>query len=185
MFAPPDAAARLLTAKVRVPPGRGEPIRAEQPFWARHGLWLWHAPIANDADFAAMQECQTRRWARLDGLASLKRRVFIVSNTQNNLDRVANTAPQRMDFRLTSQRMSAIAAAVTATFGAQGNAMLFVADAERLSRDAHTAGFPLAVLEPDKTDHEGDDPQWSATLEPGSLEHEIDPLGSISCSRNH
>jgi hypothetical protein len=165
MFAPPDAAARVIASTVRVPPARGELIRAEQPFWARHGLWLWHDPIAHDADFAAMQARQARRWARFDALASLKRRVFVVANTQNNLLRVAHAAPQRLDFTLTAQRMQAIAAAIAGHFGGAGNTLLFLAYASRLTPDAHKAGFPLAVLEPDATDHEGDDAQWRAAFE--------------------
>jgi len=164
MFVPPDAMARLLRSAIRVPPQRGELIAAEQPFWARHGIWLWHDPVANDADFTALQARQTRRWVRFDALGALDRRVFVVSNTQNNLNAVARKAPQRLDFRLTRQRMTAIAEALAHIFPRGRNDLLFVAYAARLGPDAAQAGFPLVVLDPDKTDHEGDDRQWTAAF---------------------
>jgi len=164
MFAPPDAVARLLRSPIRVPPRRGELIAAEQPFWARHGVWLWHDAVSSDADFAALQARQTRRWARFDALGALERRVFVVSNTQNNLDDVARKAPQRMDFRLTRQRMTAISEAIAQAFPKGRNDVLFVAYAARLAPDAQRAALPLAVLEPDATDNEGDDRQWTAAF---------------------
>ena len=165
MLAPPDTAARVIASAVRVPPLRGELIRAQRPFWVRHGLWFWHDPVETEADFIALQARQARRWARFAALARLERRIFVVANTQNNLDRVAHAAPQRMDFSLTTQRMNTLATAIAGRFGREGNTVLFLAYASRLSADARTAGFPLVVLEPDKTDHEGDDAQWRAAFE--------------------
>lgn len=164
-LAPPGAAARLLRGPLRVPPNRAELVAAQQPFWARHGVWLWHDPLANEADFAAMQARMTRRWDRMLALRALQRRLFIVSNTQNNLSRVPDQAPQPMDFRLTRQRMRDLAAAVAAVFGPDGNSLLFVAYADRITADARQAGFPLALLEPDDSNHDGDTEQWRAALD--------------------
>ena len=164
MFAPPSAAARLLRGPVRVPDGVGELVPAQRPFWPRHGAWLWHDEIPGPDDFAAMRARMARRWDRMLALRGLERRVFVVSNTQNNLAKVEAIAPQRLDFRLTAQRMRAVADAVSAVFGPAGNELLFVAYASRLGRDARDAGFPLVVLEPDATDHEGDAAQWGAAF---------------------
>jgi hypothetical protein len=164
IFAPPAAAARLLRGPVRVPPGPAELLVTQQPFWLRHGVWLWHDPLEAEGDFAAMQDRQARRWARFLALRALRRRVFVVSVTQNNLDGVANAAPQSLDFRLTRARMRALADAVTEVFGPEGNSLVFLAYADRLAPDALAAGFPLAVLERDGTDHEGSDVQWAAAL---------------------
>lgn len=168
MFAPPDAVAQILSDPVRVPPALDEFVPAERPFWARHGLWLWHDPL-EEGDrteaFAALQARMARRWERFLALRALERRVFVIANTQNNLGHVEKIAPRRMDFRLTRQRMTAIAEAVGTLCGREGNSFLFVAYASRLAEDAKEAGFPLAVLEPDRTDHEGDDAQWAAAFE--------------------
>lgn len=163
-LAPPGAAARWLRGPVRVPPAGAELLPAKRPFWARHGVWLWHDPVEDATDFAALAERLDRRWARMLALRSLERRVFILSNTQNNLDRVRHGAPQPMDFRLTAQRMREMAAAVEAVFGPEGNSLLFVAYAHRITDDARRAGFPLAILEPDATDHAGDTEQWRSAL---------------------
>jgi hypothetical protein len=164
MFAPPAAAARLLRGPVRVPAGPAELVLPRHPFWLRHGAWLWHDPATTPSEFAALQARMARRWERLLALRALRRRVFVVSNTQNNLAFVPAAAPQALDFRLTAQRMQALAAAVAAVFGPEGNSLVFVADATRISRDAREAGFPLAILEPDASDHEGDAAQWGAAL---------------------
>ncbi|WP_439598905.1 hypothetical protein [Falsiroseomonas sp.] len=165
VLAPPGAAARWLRGPVRVPPAPAELIPAERPFWARHGVWLWHDPTEQAADFTALAGRLARRWDRLLALRALRRRVFILSNTQNNLPGVSQGAPQPMDFRLTAQRMRDVAAAVAEVFGPAGNSFLFVAYADRLTPDAHQAGFPLAVLEPDDSAHDGDSAQWTAALE--------------------
>lgn len=163
MFAPPAAAARLLRGPVRTPEHPGELVAVQRPFWPRHGVWLWHDPMEDEGEaggFAATQGRMARRWERLLALRALERRVFVVSNTQNNLSRVPDIAPQALDFRFTAARMQALAAAVATVFGAAGNEVLFVAYASRVSRDARKSGFPLAILEPDATDHEGDAAQW-------------------------
>ncbi|MGG5811885.1 hypothetical protein [Falsiroseomonas sp. CW058] len=167
MFAPPDAVARLLRSETRIPAEPGELVAAQRPFWPRHGVWLWHDPMEGDGaagDFAAMQARMARRWDRFVALRSLERRVFVLSNTQNNLARLPDIAPQRLDFRLDARRMRAVAGAVQALFGAEGTEVLFVAYASRLAPDARGCGLPLAVLEPDTTDHEGDGAQWAAAL---------------------
>lgn len=164
IFAPPDAAARLVAASTRVPEAKGELVQAQQPFWPREGVWFWHDPIETEADFAAMQERQRRRWARFDALAALEHRLFVLSVTQNNLPRVANAAPQPMDFALSAARIRDVVAAVAARFPQGRNAFLFVTYQDRAQPDAEGAGWPLAVLTPDATDHEGDDPQWAAAF---------------------
>jgi hypothetical protein len=161
MFAPPDAVARLLRSDIRVPPHAGELMQAQRPFWPRHGVWLWHdAP----EEFGAMQERMQRRWDRFLALRALQRRVLVLSNTQNNLARVPDIAPQRLDFRLTAQRMRAVTEAAQALLGTAGTEVVFVAYAARISDDARGCGLPLAILEPDATDHEGDAAQWGAAL---------------------
>lgn len=164
MFAPPDAVARLVAASVRVPETRAELVPAQRPFWPRHGVWFWHDPIEADADFVAMQERQARRWARFDALAVLEHRLFVLSVTQNNLPRVANAAPHRMEFTLSGARMRAVVAAVEGRFPQGRNAFLFVTYPNRAQPDAGRTGWPLAVLSPDATDHEGDDAQWAAAF---------------------
>ncbi|NKC29460.1 hypothetical protein [Falsiroseomonas selenitidurans] len=164
-LAPPGAVARWLRGPVRVPPTLAELVPAKRPFWARQGVWLWHDPVEEAADFTALAGRLQRRWARMLALRALERRVFILSNTQNNLDRVRDGAPQTLDFRLTAQRMRDVAAAVASVFGPDGNSLLFVAYADRLTPDARLAGFPLAILEPDASDHDGDAAQWRAVLE--------------------
>jgi hypothetical protein len=163
MFAPPDAAARLLRSEVRVPEHPGELQVVQTPFWARHGVWLWHDPV--DEPLAALQERMRRRWERFLALRGLRRRVFVLSNTQNNLDRVAEIAPQRLDFRLDARRMAAVRDALHALFGAEGTELVFVAYAARVMPDAARAGMNLAILEPDRTNHEGDDAQWRQVFE--------------------
>lgn len=162
---PAGAASRWLRGPVRVPQTRAELLPAQRPFWARHGVWLWHDPVDDAAAFAALQDRLRRRWDRMLALRALERRVFIVSNTQNNLNRVRDSAPQPMDFRLTGQRMRDLAVAVAAVFGPDGNSLLFVAYAHRITPDAREAGFRLAILEPDDSDHDGDADQWRAVLE--------------------
>ncbi len=163
MFAPPDAAARLLRSEVRVPAHPGELVLAQTPFWPRHGAWLWHDPP--EEPFAALQARMSRRWERFLALRALERRVFILANTQNNLARVPDFAPQRLDFGLTAMRMRAIVEGVEALFGAAGTEVVFVAYAGRVTPDARGAGFRLAILEPDATNHEGDDAQWRQVFE--------------------
>ncbi|MGX9962194.1 hypothetical protein ACVFYP_02665 [Roseomonas sp. F4] len=164
VLAPPGAVARWLRGPVRVPPGPGEILMTQRPFWLRHGIWLWHDNMADAAGFTTLSARLQRRWDRLLALRALPRRLFILSNTQNNLARVPDQAPQPMDFRLTAQRMRAVVAAVDSTFGPTGNSFLFVAYASRVSADAHRTGLPLAILEPDSSPHDGDSAQWTAAL---------------------
>jgi hypothetical protein len=164
VLAPPDAAARWLRGPVRVPPGAGEMLVTQKPFWLRHGIWLWHDTMADAEGFAVLAARLQRRWDRMLALRALPRRLFILSNTQNNLAGVPDQAPQPMDFRLTGQRMREVVAAVEAVFGPAGNSFLFVAYASRISADAHRTGLPLAILEPDASHHDGDSAQWTAAL---------------------
>lgn len=168
MFCPPDAAARLLASEARVPETPGELVAAQRPFWPRHGVWLWHDPMDEDGaaeSFEEMRARMARRWERFVALRALKRRVFVVSNTQNNLARVPDIAPQRLDFRFTAARMRALADAVHGLFGEAGTELLFVGYAARVGEDAKESGFKLALIEPDGSDHEGDERQWGRVFE--------------------
>lgn len=168
MFAPPDAAARLLASEARVPETPGELVAAQRPFWPRHGVWLWHDPMDEEGaeeGFEELRARMARRWERFRALRALKRRIFVVSNTQNNLARVPDIAPQRLDFRLTAQRMRALADAVHGLFGEAGTELIFAGYAARVGEDARQAGFRLVLLDPDGSDHEGDEAQWRSVFE--------------------
>lgn len=164
-LSPPSAVARWVRSPVRVPTGQAELLVTQTPFWLRHGVWLWHDTMENEAAFAPLAERLERRWERMLELRKLKRRHFILSNTQNNLSSVPNQAPQPMDFNLTGQRMRDVVSAVESLFGPEGNSFLFVSYAHRVSADAHQTGLPLAILEPDESHHDGDSAQWTAALE--------------------
>lgn len=166
LFAPPEAVARMLRGGIGAPEVPAELIMAQRPFWARHGIWLWHDPAEGvEEGFAEMHARMTRRWQRFLDLRRLRRRVFVVSNTQNNLHHVPHYAPQAIDFTLSARRMAALVAAVEGIFGAAGTEVMFVSYATRVTPDAARSAHRLALITPDTSNHEGDDAQWGQAFD--------------------
>lgn len=62
------------------PPGSGKP--ATKRYWARRRCWFWHETQRSHLVFSLKQAHLARNFARL---ADVERRIFFVSNLQNNL----------------------------------------------------------------------------------------------------
>lgn len=140
-------------------------------FWPRHGFYFWHdfyekgQPLDLAGQFETVRAKYAYQWEKL--LRPPARRVFVLSNTQNNLDALA--ARSGLSFTLDGARIGAVQAALEARFPSGGsNELIVAAYADRLADDP--AGWPQAcptkcyVLEPDESGFGGCDRQWAALL---------------------
>jgi hypothetical protein len=93
------------------PPGSGRP--ATKRYWARRRCWFWHETQRSHLVFSLKQAHLARNFARLAGV---ERRIFFVSNLQNNLAPLA--AAGNLDLTIARDQAVRVWRALDNRFGA-------------------------------------------------------------------
>ena len=167
LIMPPRALLSWLRSGDRFPGSPAEIVQHPNFFWPRHGLHFWHEftvegrPALMDR-FNATRQKFAHLFVNLHRLHDLERRVFVVSNTQSNLDLVNAVSPG-LDFTFTAAIIRELAATVDELIPGN-NEFVFVADPTRVTEDVFESGHAVHVLQSGNVDVLGDDGAWAKLL---------------------
>lgn len=84
MYCPVKSAAEMIKHRRFYPTDVGELAGTKRPLWPAMGCHFWHEKFDDPEKFLSKQAHLVDNW---DRIRSAKRRIFIVSNTQNNIVR--------------------------------------------------------------------------------------------------
>lgn len=159
--------ARMIAADEFFPQTADELTGTKRPYWKKHSCHFWHDGIGNFWAFKEKQAHLRASWRRIGGY---KRKVFILSNTQNNL------AQKEIDpggFRRNVDMGDLVTLAVTLSREFDKPELHVVSRRplfERLdmmgelAKELHGAKLSIHFVEPDSTQWHGDDEIWDGTL---------------------
>src|SRR5580692_5743681 len=97
LIAPPASVASMLAARCLFPECAEHLKLNFAPWWPAHNVYYWHDFRLPDGSYelaTGFQQTAAKYQYLLNkfvGLAGVERRIFVISNTQNNLDHVART----------------------------------------------------------------------------------------------
>jgi hypothetical protein len=171
---PPDAAARLLRADRFHPASPDElTISGEAgAYWTEMGVHYWHEfrPVRSGIlrrkkmdppeSFRRLTGKYGHTAAKFRQLAGLERLVFVISNSQNNLDMVARVTGN-LDVVLDLEQIDALAAQTDAYFGRRCE-YLVATYRSRLRGNSSRGNVSVHELSPDGSEWMGDPAQWAA-----------------------
>jgi hypothetical protein len=181
LIMPPSALVSWISAGQKFPISADEIVAHPNFHWPRHGLHFWHEFIRDGEarvaeSFADTQAKFAYLFDRFSSLSRMQRRIWIYSNTQNNLDVVQSVAPA-LDFRLDANIMRAVATSLNSLFDEGTDEFLFLCRADRVDSNANEAGLPIRILKIDDSEVVGDPIQWAA-----AFRELIRPLGEVIAS---
>ncbi|SHJ58174.1 hypothetical protein SAMN02745194_02896 [Roseomonas rosea] len=138
-------------------------------FWKSRHVYFWHDFLVDGrvdipAAFAENQEKYRHAFEKFARLGAWSRRIFVLANTQNNLDDVRARAPA-CDFSFSAARIARIAARLDAIFPDGRNELITVAYRSRITDNPADWPAEPYLLEPDLSDWEGDDAAWAQVFE--------------------
>jgi hypothetical protein len=140
-------------------------------WYPRGGFYFYHDFHSEDGsrldferNFAATIDAYSRRWEAFLQLRSLDRRIFIISNTQNNLYFNIHSS-DGVDLFITEARLEQMQTALDSIFPGT-NEILVVSDPDRLTLGASTSRWAPVVMEPSpiSADWFGDAQSWRAVF---------------------
>lgn len=153
----PAGVAAMVADGVTFPRDPADLEARHKPYWPARSCFFWHVKGAithHAAGLARALECE----ARLDQVAAARRRVFILANTQNNLE-AQRRAHGGFNTLFTPQAVDALEAALVARFGPSELHVVSYA-----SRHALRGRKRVWELKPDRSSWAGDDAQWGRLL---------------------
>ena len=137
--------------------------------WPEHGFYFWHDFLPqNGANFDAIFENARQKydylWRKFDAMARKRRRIFIISNTQNNLDWVSEIC-SGLDIVFSHRILARLRAALNALFPEGENRLLAVTYKSRFTAGERIAdGDGIALIRRDTTRWEGRTEIWARVL---------------------
>jgi septin family protein len=154
------ATARMIESDEYFPNNQTEIELEPKPRWKRMGCYYWHEPTL-PSGFESVRSKFAHTKEMLRQATERARRVFIVSNTQNNLDTV-DTTVNGFDFTLNDHAIDRLRSALSAKFG---NVELYaVSRPERNSITDPRNKSILFNIKPDSTVVRGDSAEWQSVL---------------------
>ncbi len=153
----PAGVAQMVQDGVTFPRDPSDLEARARPYWPARSCYFWHVGKAIARHQEALEEAQGRE-AWLDRLAGVRRRVFILANTQNNLE-AKRAAVGGFGVGLDRKGVDLLEAALVARWGP---AELHVVT----RRGLHTLKGRARTweLRPDPSEWRGDRAQWRALL---------------------
>lgn len=168
LISPPASTAGMLAAHCLFP-GRAEDLKLNfAPWWPAHNVYYWHDFKSPEGsyDLAAGFPQETAKYQYLlnkfAGLACVERRIFVISNTQNNLDQVAQATGTISD-RIAAADIVDLCAA-TDRFFAAASEYVVVSYADRLDKAVDRKNIKTYQLVRDTSDWQGDITQWAGVF---------------------
>jgi hypothetical protein len=166
LISPPAAVASMLAAR-RLFPERTEELQLNfAPWWPAHNVYYWHdfkLPEGGYELSAGFQQATAKYQYLLNkfaGLAGVERRIFIIANTQNNLNQVAR-ATGTINAGLAAADIIDLCAA-TDRFFAVPSEYIVVSYADRLDKAIDRKNVKTYHLATDTSEWQGDIGQWAS-----------------------
>lgn len=130
------------------------------PYWPEGDCWFWH-----EGEHVASGEFASRQAHFVENLAALRaleRVVFVICNTQTNLDEVARSVSRPLELAFTDEDIDAVEAASKAQFPNSELWTVVRKDRNRLQRRRRDPR--VFEFEPDPSDWNGDYAQWAEAI---------------------
>ena len=165
LICPPVSVANMLAARSFFPAAKAQLQLNHAPYWPEHNVYYWHdfRLPAGGYDTAAGFEQATAKYQyllnRFSGLSSMARRIFVISNTQNNLDQVARSTGTISD-RMAAVDIETLCEA-TDRFFSQPCEYIVVSYADRIDRAVNRKRVKTYLIAKDHSDWKGDGEQWA------------------------
>ncbi len=171
----PQAAGRMLRADRFYPESIDELLVSSGEsggYWKEMDVHYWHEfrPIRSGIlrrkkmnppkSFERLTEKYAHTASKFRRLSSLQRLVFVISNSQNNLDLVARVTGN-LDFVLDRSRIDQLADQTDAYFGRRCE-YVFATYRGRVTGRSQRDGISMHELSPDESEWQGDPFQWAA-----------------------
>jgi len=115
LLAPVSSVAQMIQSNCFYPADISELSGTKQPYWPRMGVHFWHHKFDDPAQFSGWGEHVVATWQRL---REAKRKIFIISNTQNNIAAALMEAGRdRIETRLLWEEVFRLFAELARAFG--------------------------------------------------------------------
>jgi len=165
LISPPASTTAMLGARSLFPECPEDLKVNFAPWWPTHNVYYWHDFKLPDGRYdltSGFPQAIGKYQYLLDkfsGLASVERRVFVISNTQNNLEQVAQATGTISDRFAASDIIDLCAA--TDRFFAMPSEFIVVSYADRLDRAIERGSVKTYQLLRDASEWQGDVSQWA------------------------
>ncbi len=153
---PADVAA-MIEADELFPTSVDELSSDRNRYWKRRSCWFWHDKFDDFSRFTSKQGHLVDNWRRI---GEAKRKIFVISDTQNNLERVLKpfkATPPRVE----PKGLEALAGVILARFG--GAEVHLVTN--RGWKMPVPELFTVHWIAPDRSSWQGDDTAWGRILD--------------------
>jgi hypothetical protein len=139
------------------------------PRWVNYNAYFWHEFLVKGAHipiaegFAKSRSKFLHLWDKFGKLSAVPRRVFFISNTQNNLDKVQEWTGT-IDPMFTPEPIELLIRSVNTRFPSGENEFVVVGYESRLQPGSTFNGARLELIQKDGSDWEGSDNEWDKVL---------------------
>jgi hypothetical protein len=168
LISPPASIASLLAARCFFPERAKDLQLNFAPWWPAHNVYYWHEFKSPEGvyDLAVGFSETTAKYryllSKFAGLARVERRIFVISNTQNNLDGVARKTGTITD-RIAAAEIVDLCAATDRFFSAACE-YIVVSYADRLDKPVERNNIRTYQLARDASNWQGDIAQWAGVF---------------------
>ena len=168
LISPPASVAGMLAGR-RLFPASADELRLNfAPYWPQHNVYYWHdfrLPGGGYDLAAGFSEATAKYQYLLNKFANLshvERRIFVIANTQNNLDQVAQATGTVKD-RLYSADIVELCDTTDRFFSMECE-YIVVSYPDRLDRAVDRQNIKTYCLAKDTSDWQGDCLQWAGVF---------------------
>ena len=157
---PPKGVASMIRDWRFYPEDPAQIIKDETPYWPQANCWYWHDEAhLTSGEFVSRQEHYLEV---LEQCRAMPRQIFVLSNTQRNLDEMARSVSQPMNIVLHDEDVDAIDAALKSQFPDPELWVLALKGRHALQR--HQDNPRVLEFDPEPSKWKGDYGQWGAAL---------------------
>jgi hypothetical protein len=148
------------------------------PFWGKYNTLFWHdfnssddAPVDMDRMVNVFDVVKSRYehvTKSFNALISNKINVFVVSNTQNNLESEVNKSGD-FDFFITKNTLVELQLVLNKRFPNSSNRLLVISYKDKIESDIKIPNVGVVYIAPDESRWEGSKTAWASAF--GKLKH--------------
>lgn len=167
LISQPDGASKLIRDQAFFPESPEEITRqGGRPWWGRYNTYFWHdftrkrAPIPISEGFENARQKYNHLWSKFQSIRNVERKIFVISNVQNNLDMVAETTGT-VDFHFKATQLGNLMSAADAWTEAGSNEYLVVSYEDRIDPDIHLRNTKIITISKDESEWEGSKDAWN------------------------
>jgi hypothetical protein len=170
LICPPESAAHMLADSASFPDSPGEiQYQGGWPRWVKYNAYFWHEFLVRGTHIPIAEGFEKSRskflhlWQKFANLSAVPRRIFFISNTQNNLDKVQEWT-RTIDPMFTPEPIEQLIRSVNARFPCGENEFVVVSYTSRLRPGSTFKGARMELIQKDPSDWEGSDDEWDRVL---------------------